>query len=68
MDISDLNTRQVANALVIFAAAVPFGVEAVAAALMAAGAESVTCGTRTMVNRNGRRCGLRMGVGRTSGT
>jgi hypothetical protein len=40
MDISDLNTRQVANALVIFAAALPFGVEAVAAALMAAGAES----------------------------
>jgi hypothetical protein len=40
MEFSDLNTRQVANALVIFAAALPFGVEAAAAALMAAGAES----------------------------
>ncbi len=40
MELRDLNTRQVANALVIFAAALPFGVEAVAAALMAAGAES----------------------------
>lgn len=40
MDISDLSTRQVANALIIFGAAVPFGADAVKGALMAAAAES----------------------------
>jgi hypothetical protein len=40
MDISDLSTRQIANALVIFAAALPFGGEAAKAALMTAAAES----------------------------
>lgn len=40
MDISDLTTRQIANALVIFAAAMPFGRDAVKAALMTAAAES----------------------------
>jgi hypothetical protein len=40
MDISDLSTRQIANALVIFAAALPFGADAVKGALMTAAAES----------------------------
>jgi hypothetical protein len=40
MDIRDLTTRQIANALVIFAAAIPFGRDAVKAALMTAAAES----------------------------
>jgi hypothetical protein len=40
MDISDLSTRQIANALVIFAAALPFGGDAAKAALMTAAAES----------------------------
>src|SRR6478736_5321206 len=40
MRIDDLSTRQVANALVVFAAAIPFGPDAVKAALMTAAAES----------------------------
>lgn len=40
MDISDLSTRQIANALIIFAAALPFGGDAAKAALMTAAAES----------------------------
>lgn len=40
MDIRDLTVRQIANALVIFAAAIPFGADAVKAALMTSAAES----------------------------
>jgi hypothetical protein len=40
MDIRDLSTRQIANALIIFAAALPFGGDAAKAALMTAAAES----------------------------
>lgn len=40
MDLQDLSSRQVANALVIFAAAMPYGGDAVKAALMTAAAES----------------------------
>jgi hypothetical protein len=40
VNISDLTTRQIANALVIFAAAMPYGKDAARAALMTAAAES----------------------------